>query len=64
MMLSNNHTLESVNSEVLKFIRLFQSNPFRYLYESDIQCELFSRLREAIPGALTVVGEGRPHNEY
>lgn len=64
MMLSNNHTLESVNSEVLKFIRLFQSNPFRYLYESDIQGELFSRLREAIPGTLTIAGEGRPHHEY
>ncbi len=58
MTISNDHTLKAVNSEVLKLIYLFQMNPFRYLYESDIQCDIFSRLREAIPSTLTIAGEG------
>ncbi|HIF9499001.1 TPA: hypothetical protein ACX6SJ_003493 [Photobacterium damselae] len=43
---------------------MFQSNPFRYLYESDIQGELFSRLRQAIPDTLRIAGGGNPLNEY
>lgn len=64
MTISNDHTLKAVNSEVLKLIYLFQMNPFRYLYESDIQCDIFPRLREAIPGSLTIAGEGNPNHEY
>lgn len=64
MFYSNALNLETLNSEVLSFIRLFQSNPFRYLYESDIQSELLSRLRQAIPDTLRIAGGGNPLNEY
>ncbi|MGR5367959.1 hypothetical protein ACWU37_21595 (plasmid) [Photobacterium damselae subsp. damselae] len=64
MFYSNDLNLETLNSEVLSFIRLFQSNPFRYLYESDIQSALFSRLRQAIPDTLRIAGGGNPLNEY
>ncbi len=64
MFYSNALNLETLNSEVLSFIQLFQSNPFRYLYESDIQGELFSRLRQAIPDTLKIAGGGNPLNEY
>ncbi len=64
MFYSNALNLKTLNSEVLSFIRLFQSNPFRYLYESDIQSELFSRLRQAIPDTLRIAGGGNPLNEY
>ncbi|HIF9499207.1 TPA: hypothetical protein ACX6SJ_003717 [Photobacterium damselae] len=64
MFYSNDLNLETLNSEVLSLIQLFQSNPFRYLYESDIQGELFSRLRQAIPDTLRIAGGGNPLNEY
>ncbi len=64
MFYSNALNLETLNSEVLSFVQLFQSNPFRYLYESDIQGELFSRLRQAIPDTLRIAGGGNPLNEY
>lgn len=64
MFYSNDLNLETLNSEVLSFIRLFQSNPFRYLFESDIQGELFARLRQAIPDVLRIAGGGNPLNEY
>ncbi|MCE9679384.1 hypothetical protein LZP69_09380 [Shewanella sp. AS1] len=64
MSISNDKILNSVNLELLKFISLFQDNSFRYLFESDVQCELLSRLRQAIPGTLKIPGLGKPLQEY
>ncbi|MCA3987360.1 hypothetical protein [Vibrio vulnificus] len=61
---SNANNLQTLNSEVLSFLRQFQSNPFRYLFESDIQGELFTQLRHAIPDVLRIAGGGNPLNEY
>ncbi|MEZ9916359.1 hypothetical protein AB4404_08005 [Vibrio breoganii] len=64
MINSNDRNKKTMNSEVSSFIRLFQRNPFRYLFESDIQGELFTRLRQAIPGTLNINGGGNPLTEY
>jgi len=34
----------------------FRSNPYAYLFESDLQMDLAARLREALPGSLHVPG--------
>lgn len=64
MSYSNKRNLETLNSEALSFIKLFQTNPFQYLYESDIQSELFTRFRQAIPTVLRIPGSGNPLSEY
>ena len=42
--------LESINT----FIKIFQENPYLFLYESDIQCRLFGILRENIDAKLHI----------
>jgi len=42
--------LKSINSLVVSF----QKYPFKYLLESDIQCDLFSRLRDGVNEEISV----------
>ena len=42
--------LEAVN----ELVRKFQKHPYRFLYESDIQCQLFTEMRSRIPESITV----------
>lgn len=52
------HFLSAINS----VIAVFRKNPYTFLYESDIQCALFSSLRERINGHVEVPGTG--NNKY
>lgn len=48
------HSIDAINS----VIEDFQKNPFSFLYESDIQCSLFSALRDRICRQVDIPGTG------
>ena len=52
------HSLSAINSVIAGF----HKNPYTFLYESDIQCALFSSLRERINGHVEFPGTG--NNKY
>lgn len=55
--MNNNTTiLNTLLSSINSFVDDFQSNLFCYLYESDIQCALFAKLRRDINQHVNVIG--------
>jgi hypothetical protein len=46
--------LEAVND----LVGQFQKHPYRFLYERDIQCQLFAEMRARIPELISVPGSG------
>jgi len=60
-MKNNTETIEALLSSVNGFTKTFQGSLFDYLYESDIQFTLFTKLRSDINEHVTVVGINEPY---
>ena len=64
MVLSNLKVCEVTERSALELIEIFQRTPYRFMYESDIQALLFSKIRESIPDSLYIEGTGHPLDQY
>ena len=64
MGLSNSIVRQAADHSTLELIKIFQRAPYRFLYEHDLQALLFTKIRDSIPGSISIRGRGHPLNEY
>lgn len=64
MNITNKAIVKFTEHSILAMIKEFQSGPYRFMYESDIQFSLASKMRSAIPEVIKVKGTGHPLAEY
>ena len=54
--MKNSEVLSKLISSINSFTNDFQNDLYGYLYENDIQCDLFSKLRKGVNGHIDVIG--------
>lgn len=64
MLISNAKVSEATESSTLELIKIFQRSPYNFLYESDLQAWLFSKMRSLIPESISIEGTGKPMDKY
>jgi len=64
MDISNSKIREATEHETLELFKIFQSSPYKFLYEHDLQALLFAKIRKRIPESITIKGTGHPLTEY
>lgn len=64
MSITNKAIVKFTEYSILRLIKEFQSGPYRFMYESDIQFSLASKMKTAIPETKKVKGTGHPLMEY
>ena len=64
MNISRDSIKKAVKTCIVELVHNFQSQPYSFLFESDIQAYLYASLRSRLSEPLKVHGSGNPENVY
>ncbi|KVX00979.1 hypothetical protein [Shewanella frigidimarina] len=64
MAISNSKIREVVDISIMELFNSFQAAPYSFLFESDIQSILYSKIKKKLPHLIEISGTGHPHEKY
>ena len=62
MDISNSKIREATEHETIELFKIFQSSPYKFLYEHDLQVLLLAKNRNRIPASITLKETGHRLN--
>ena len=64
MIPSRTKIITVVKASIVELVAKFQSQPYTYLFESDLQADLYARLCSRLSKPIEVNGSGNPEHTY
>lgn len=63
-MITSDEIYQALVESIGETVEAFQKQPYRYLYESDLQADLFANSRKYLPHTINIKGTGQPSDSY